>query len=88
MTLLCRIRLTVCVPHELSSLHSAALGIQPLFDLSSAPILPKAGQDAKDSSEALAAKLMMGWAMLDETCSLEGCSGDVPLMRDKKGLVG
>lgn len=69
------------------ALYAKFLGIPPLFDLSSAPVLPKEGPYENDPSEALAAKLLMGWAMLDETCTLEGCSGSVPLMRDKKGQV-
>ena len=50
-------------------------------------MLPREDVDDSDPSEALAAKLLLGWAMLDETCSYEDCSGNVPLMRDKRGQV-
>ena len=57
------------------------------MDLSAAPMLPREDVDDNDPSEALAAKLLQGWAMLDEVCSYEDCSGNVPLMRDKRGQV-
>jgi uncharacterized Zn finger protein (UPF0148 family) len=35
-----------------------------------------------DVSQLMAEKLLLGWAMLNETCNQPGCSGEAPLMRD------
>jgi uncharacterized Zn finger protein (UPF0148 family) len=49
-----------------------------------APILKFNRRDAKnDASAKLSAKLLQGWAMLDEIC----VTHDVPLMRDREGVV-
>ena len=58
------------------------------LDLNDAPILnlfEKSQTDVRkrDPSELIAAKLLQGWAMLEQACSEDG----VPLMRDKEGCV-
>lgn len=71
------------------------------MDLTSAPFLPPLTEERPKNSSSSSAveeeatrrisqKLLMGWAMLDETCrnSANLCTGSVPLMRDKQGQVG
>jgi len=41
----------------------------------------------EDSSNKLSKKLLLGWAMLDRVCTADGCTGNVPLMRDLTGKV-
>jgi len=41
----------------------------------------------EDSSNKLSKKLLQGWAMLDRVCTADGCTGNVPLMRDLTGKV-
>jgi len=43
--------------------------------------------DTEDSSSKLSKKLLLGWAMLDRVCTADGCTGNVPLMRDLTGKV-
>jgi uncharacterized Zn finger protein (UPF0148 family) len=41
----------------------------------------------EDSSSKLSKKLLLGWAMLGRVCTADGCTGNVPLMRDLTGKV-
>ena len=41
----------------------------------------------EDSSNKLSKKLLLGWAMLGRVCTADGCTGNVPLMRDLTGKV-
>jgi uncharacterized Zn finger protein (UPF0148 family) len=55
--------------------------------LSTAPFLFKHATDANDTSTKIGSKLLKGWALLDQCCTLPGCTGNVPLMRDRDGQV-
>lgn len=57
--------------------------------LDDAPILSLSSfaRDEKDSSWRISQKLMQGWRLLDEVCISPDCKGNVPLMRDKNGMV-
>jgi len=53
---------------------------------SDAPILDfSRSSREQDSSSRLAAKLMLGWAMLNEVCPRDGCTGS-PLVRDLQSV--
>ncbi len=41
----------------------------------------------RDPSELIGEKLIIGWALLDETCPSEACVNIIPLLRDKSGEV-
>jgi uncharacterized Zn finger protein (UPF0148 family) len=62
----------------------ATLG--PLIDISSAPILNFSQQD-KDPSSLIAKKMLQGYTLIDSICSNASCSGSIPLLRDKDGLL-
>ena len=47
----------------------------------------KLSSDANDPSELIGAKLILGWALLDETCPTPECHNIIPLLRDRKGEV-
>lgn len=63
--------------------------LHPLVDLSQAPFLEDEDEAPReDVTRLISSKLLLGWAMLDETCGNPDCSGSVPIMRDKQGQVG
>jgi len=57
------------------------------LNLSEAPILNLFQRsDPNAPSELLAAKMLKGWALLEQCCQKDGCAG-IPLVRDKSGVV-
>jgi len=73
-----------------SSADSASTALDSHFsrlNQSDAPILNLFQRsDPNAPSELLAAKMLKGWALLEQCCQKDGCVG-IPLMRDKAGVV-
>jgi len=69
---------------------SASVAVAPAWDMSDAPILDfSRTAREQDSSSRIAARLVQGWALLNEVCEAAGCDrsqGAVPLMRDGQGV--